>query len=80
MYDKNDIQKLRNSFDAEKLIVFAGSLQDLNIIINSAEQVIEAIPQVKYVIIGDHRDPNRSWSVWQAKVKEKEIKQKILNF
>jgi len=73
LYDKNEIQKLRNSFHAEKLIVFAGSLQDLNIIINSADRVIEAVPQVKYVIIGDHRDPARSWYAWESKVKEKKL-------
>ena len=66
LYDKTEIQKLRNSFHAEKLIVFAGSLQDLNIIINSADRVIEAVPQVKYVIIGDHRDPARSWYAWES--------------
>ncbi len=73
LYDKTEIQKLRNSFHAEKLIVFAGSLQDLNIIINSADRVIEAVPQVKYVIIGDHRDPARSWYAWESKVKEKKL-------
>jgi len=76
-YDKNEIEKLRKSFDAEKIIVFAGSLQDLNIIINSAKQVIHSIPSVKYIIIGDHRDPNRSRKVWEEKVKERKL---IKNF
>ena len=73
LYDKNEIQKLRSSFGTEKLIIFSGSLQDLNIVINSANQVIKAIPDVKFVIIGDHRDPNRSWKIWASKVNEKKL-------
>jgi len=72
-YDKNEIQNFRKTFNAEKLIVFVGSLQDLNIIINSAEQVTKSILGVKYIIIGDHRDPNRSTSIWKDKVKEKKL-------
>jgi len=72
-FNKDEILSLRKAFNAEKLIVFAGSLQDLNIIINSAEQVIKTIPNVKYVIIGDHRDPERSKSSWESKVKNKNL-------
>jgi len=68
-YDIEQIKKLRKSFDSEKLIVFTGSLQDLNIIINSAKYVVKKFPNVKYVIVGDHRDPNRSKDVWKEKVK-----------
>jgi len=73
LYDKNQIEKLRKKFNAEKLVVFAGSLQDLNIIINSAEQVIKTIPNVKFVIVGDHRDPNRSKTYWEDKVKDRKL-------
>jgi len=72
-FNKDEISSLRKAFNAEKLIVFAGSLQDLNIIINSAEQVIKTIPNVKYVIIGDHRDSERSKSSWESKVKNKNL-------
>ena len=72
-FNKDEILRLRKTFNAEKLIVFVGSLQDLNIIINSAEQVIKTIPNVKYVIIGDHRDPERSKSSWESKVKNKNL-------
>jgi len=77
-YDKNEIEKLRKSFDAEKIILFAGSLQDLNIIINSAKQVIHSIPSVKYLIIGDHRDPNRTSKSWESKVKEKKLEKNFI--
>lgn len=70
-YAYDDIQKLRSSFNANKIIVFSGALQDLNIIINSAQKVIDNVKNVKYVIIGDHRNPARSKSVWENKVKEK---------
>ena len=72
-YNKNEIQRLRNTFNAEKIIMFVGSLQDLNIIIDSAEAVIKHDKNVKYVIIGDHRDPNKSKSYWESKVKEKQL-------
>jgi len=72
-YDNNQIKKLRDSFGSEKLIMFVGSLQDLKIIIDSATQVVNAIANVKYIIIGDHRDPNRSKSYWEDKVKEKNL-------
>lgn len=72
-YDNNQIKKLRDSFGSEKLIMFVGSLQDLKIIIDSATQVVNAIANVKYIIIGDHRDPNRSKSYWENKVKEKNL-------
>lgn len=70
-YDTDDINHLRDSFGTKHLLVFSGSLQDLNLIIDSARYVIEKIPDVKYLIIGDHRDPNRTRDVWEAKVKEK---------
>jgi len=68
-YDDSEIKKLRETFDAEKLIVFVGSLQDLNIIINSAKEVINKITNTKYLIIGDHRDPKKSKESWEKKVK-----------
>lgn len=67
----SEIQQLRNSFGASNLIFFVGSLQDLNMIINSALLVVKSVDDVKYVIIGDHRDPNRSKVVWEKKVSEK---------
>ena len=70
-YDQTEIQKLRDTFKTNNLLVFSGALQDLNIIIDSAETVVKAINDVKYVILGDHRDPNRSKNVWENKVKEK---------
>ena len=70
-YDSHEIQELRNSFGTRNLLVFAGSLQDLNMIIDSASHVVKKRKDVKYVIIGDHRDPNKSKSVWEEKVKQK---------
>ncbi|MGI0059024.1 MAG: glycosyltransferase family 4 protein, partial [Nitrosotalea sp.] len=70
-YDKNEIKKLRDSFGANYVIMFAGSLQDLNMIIDSSPKVIREIKNVKYVIIGDHRDPFRSKEAWETKVKSK---------
>lgn len=70
-YNATDINSLRESFDTKHLLVFSGSLQDLNLIIDSAKDVIEKVPDVKYLIIGDHRDPNRTRYVWEEKVKEK---------
>lgn len=77
-YDKNSIEKLRQSFNANKIIVFAGALQDLNIIINSAKKVIENVKDVKYVIIGDHRSQARSKTVWENKVREKGLENSFL--
>lgn len=68
-----EIKKTRQAFQSEKIIVFSGSLQDLNIIIESAVYVIEKIPDVKFVIIGDHRDPNKSKSFWENKTREKKL-------
>lgn len=70
-YGQDEIRKLRSEFCAEKIVMFVGALQDLNIIINSAEKVIKEISSVKYVIIGDHRDPVRSRDVWERKVQER---------
>lgn len=70
-YDQNDIRQLRDSFGASKIVVFSGSLQDLDIIISSATQVVKTVRDVKYIIIGDHRDPSRSKKMWQEKVKRK---------
>jgi len=58
-------QKIRKKFGAKKIVVFTGSLQDLNIIIKSAKRVIQEIPNLKYLIVGDHRDPKKSFSTWQ---------------
>ena len=70
-YSSEEIQKIRKSFNAKNLIVFSGALQDLNIIINSASNVISAFPETKYLILGDHRDPNRSKEQWEKKVQQK---------
>ena len=70
-YSMTDICSLRESFDTKHLLIFSGSLQDLNLIIDSAKDVIEKVPDVKYLIIGDHRDPNRTRDVWEDKSKRK---------
>ncbi len=70
-YNQEEIQKLRSGFGADKIVMFVGALQDLNLIINSAEKVTKELSSVKYVIIGDHRDPARSKDVWKHIVKEK---------
>ena len=69
----DEINQIREKFGTKKIIVFSGSLQDLNMIINSASDVIDKIPSVKYVIIGDHRDPLKSVDFWKNKVKEKNL-------
>jgi len=70
-YDANEINRIRASFDSKYLLVFSGSLQDINLIINSAKDVIGKIPDTKFVIIGDHRDPNKTRYAWETKVREK---------
>ncbi len=77
-YDPNEINQLRESFGSKNLLVFSGSLQDLNLIIDSAKNVIEKIPDVKYIIIGDHRDPNRTRVVWEQKVKQKGLEKNFV--
>jgi glycosyltransferase involved in cell wall biosynthesis len=72
------IKKTRESFQSDKIVIFSGSLQDLSIIINSAKYVIEQIPDVKFVIIGDHRDPQRSKSIWEKKVQEKNMSKNFI--
>ena len=74
----DEIKKIRQSFQSDKIIVFAGSLQDLDIIINSAKYVIQKIPNVKFIIIGDHRDPQRSKSIWEKKIQEKNLDQNFI--
>jgi len=69
-FDNDNILKLRDSFKAKKIVLFAGALQDLDIVIRSAKNVIDTIPDVKYVIIGDHRDPNRTKEIWEHKVEK----------
>ena len=69
-YDTGQIQKLRESFHSKNLIVFSGALQDLNIIIDSAKNVVTEFPDTKYLILGDHRHPSRSKDVWENKVRE----------
>lgn len=78
-YDKNEIQNIKEKFDSNKIVLFAGSLQDLTMIIESAKFVIKKVPKIKYLIIGDHRDPNRKVSVWKNLVKEKGL-EKYFNF
>jgi glycosyltransferase involved in cell wall biosynthesis len=68
-YGQEEIIQMRNSFGSDNVLVFCGSLQDLNMIIDSAGEVIKKIKDVKYVIVGDHRDPNRSKIAWENKVK-----------
>ena len=70
-YDIKKISELRNSFGSKYVLLFSGSLQDLNIIIDSAKDVINNMKDVKYVIVGDHRDPKRSRQVWEEKVQSK---------
>ena len=70
-YDLSEIEKLRKSFDAEKLVIFSGALQDLNLIIDSALQVITNVPKTKFVILGDHRSPAKSKNVWEKIVHDK---------
>ena len=70
-YNLLEIEKLRKSFDADNLVVFSGALQDLNLIINSASQVIKSVPKTKFIILGDHRSPAKSKSVWEKKVNAK---------
>ena len=70
-YSKDEVKQLREHFASAKLVVFSGSLQDLNMIIDSATEVLQAVKDVKYVIIGDHRDPARSKSIWEDKAKQK---------
>jgi len=77
-YSSEQITKTRQDFESDKIIVFSGSLQDLNIIIKSAEYVIKQIPDVKFVIIGDHRDPQRSKLMWKKKVQEKNISKNFI--
>lgn len=72
-YSINEIQNLRESFHAKNIIIFSGALQDLNLIIDSAKNVINKFPDLKYVILGDHRDPNRSKEVWEKQVHEKNL-------
>jgi len=77
-YNETEIKKLRDSFDADYVIMFAGSLQDLNMIINSSVKVIQKVKNVKYVIIGDHRDPLRSKDAWETKVKLKGLEKNFI--
>ena len=77
-YSSEQITKTRQDFESDKIVVFSGSLQDLNIIIESAKYVIKQIPDVKFVIIGDHRDPQRSKLVWEKKVQEKNISKNFI--
>lgn len=69
-YADKEIQEIRSGLGGEKLVVFAGALQDLNLIIHSAKFVVEQYPTVKYVIIGDHRDPKKSKSAWEDKARQ----------
>jgi glycosyltransferase involved in cell wall biosynthesis len=72
-YDSTEINDLRNSFDAEKLVVFSGALQDLNIIIDAAEQISKKTNNIKFLIVGDHRNPTKSKEAWESKVKAKKL-------
>lgn len=69
-YSDQEILNIRSNIGGEKLIIFAGSLQDLNIIIDSANMVIKKFPKIKYLIIGDHRDKKKSKQFWEKKVQE----------
>jgi glycosyltransferase involved in cell wall biosynthesis len=64
----SESNEIRKTFTADKIVIFTGSLQDLTMIIKSAKKVIKEIPNLKYVIIGDHRDPTKSSVSWQKKV------------
>lgn len=78
VYSDDEIKQIRDSFQSDKVILFSGSLQDLNIIINSAKYVIQKIPNVKFVIIGDHRDPLRSKLMWEKKVYEMNLNKNFI--
>lgn len=58
-------QNIREKFCGKKIVVYTGALQDLNIIIKSAKKIIQKIPNLKYLIVGDHRDPTKSFSIWK---------------
>jgi len=73
LFDSEEIKTLRDSFDADKLVVFSGSLQNLTILIHSATNIIKEIPNIKFIIIGDHRDPSKSKDSWKKIVKEKNL-------
>jgi glycosyltransferase involved in cell wall biosynthesis len=73
IYNFEEIKLLRNSFNADKVVVFSGSLQDLNILINSAKNIVKKIPNVKFIIIGDHRISSKSKNAWEEIVKEKNL-------
>jgi glycosyltransferase involved in cell wall biosynthesis len=77
-YSNIELNKIRNNFKSDKIILFSGSLQDLNIIIHSAKYVIQKIPNVKFVIIGDHRDLQRSKLIWEQKVRENNIQNNFI--
>lgn len=66
-YNEQSISALRNSFNSKKIILFSGALQDLNILFGAAKEIIKDIKDVKFVIVGDHRDPFRSKDAWQKK-------------
>jgi len=70
-YDSSEIEKLRKSFNADKLVIFSGALQDLNLIINSAKQVITNVPKTKFIILGDHRSPIKSKEAWEKIVHDR---------
>ena len=77
-YSSDEINKIRSSFNADQIVVFSGSLQDLNILIDSAAIVIHSFPKVKFVIVGDHRDKKRSKIIWERIVKEKNLESNFL--
>jgi len=77
-YDKKSIETIRNSFESDNVVMFCGSLQDLNILINAASIVTKKIPDVKFVIIGDRRDPRHSKSYWENKVQKIGLKSNFI--
>ena len=72
-YEKQEILELRNSFNAENLVVFSGALQDLNIIIDAAEIISKNTKKIKFLIVGDHRSPTLSKETWQNKVRKRNL-------
>ncbi|MGI0061575.1 MAG: glycosyltransferase family 4 protein, partial [Nitrosotalea sp.] len=59
------------SFDADKLVIYSGALQDLNLVINSALRVVQNVPKTKFVILGDHRSHAKSKNAWEKIVHDR---------
>jgi len=72
-FEKQEILELRNSFNAENLIVFSGALQDLNMLLEAARIISKKVKKTKFLIVGDHRNPNLSKEKWQNEVQKQNL-------